>query len=89
MPQDSLPKTRRAFAILALLFVTLSCNASPVGPTLAGVDVTPPTIRASGGDNVLCCCRVVGTAVTNNRVAVHVTINYKAFDGVQQDPLAT
>jgi len=80
---------RLVLPLLWLVSHTLGCNASPVGPSLAGVDVTTPVIRPSTDNPALCCCRVAGTAVNRNSVAVHVTIKYKAFDGVREDPLVT
>jgi hypothetical protein len=81
--------TALAFALFALVSLAVGCNASPVGPSLAGVDVTSPVIQPSAGNSALCCCRVVGSAVNHNSVAVHVTIKYKAYDGVRKDPLVT
>jgi hypothetical protein len=86
---ESLPPARLIGPMLALVALALGCNSSPVGPTLSDVDVTTPAIRPSTNNPALCCCRVVGTAVNHNSVAVHVTIKYKAFDGVRADPLAT
>ena len=86
---ESLLSARLIGLLLALVSLALGCNSSPVGPTLSDVDVTAPVIRPSTNNPALCCCRVVGTAVNHNSVAVHVTIKYMAFDGVRQDPLVT
>jgi hypothetical protein len=77
------------FTLFAFASLIAGCNASPVGPSLSGVDVTAPVIQPSAGNPALCCCRVVGSAVNHNDVPVHVTIKYKAFDGVRKDPLVT
>lgn len=69
--------------------LSAGCNATPVGPSLADVVVSSPATAPSGSNRALCCCRVVGTATNQNTVPVHVTLTYKAFDGLREDPLAT
>jgi hypothetical protein len=74
---------------LAVGLAASGCNSSIVGPSLLDVTVSAPVTVPSGTNRALCCCRVTGTAVNNNAVPVHVTLKYKAFDGLREDPLAT
>lgn len=65
-------------------------DVTPTGPSLADIRLTGISLAASAGDASVCCCRVVGTAVNGNAVAVHATLRFSAYARPQDsDPLAT
>lgn len=94
---------RRGVATLAVLTLALAGAAAcdfTTGPDLvvefttqAGQAVPPaaPVLQstAAGGENFICCCRVIGRAINASEVPVHVTLKFEAFQDGEEDPIGT
>ena len=78
-----------AFVLVGLVMGSSSCRGLPNGPSLADLNVGPLRLEPTIGDPALCCCRVVGSVRNSNRVPVHVTFKFSAFDGERADPIST
>jgi hypothetical protein len=76
--------------VLGVAIVALaSCRGLPQGPSLADVTVSPLRLEPTIDDPSLCCCRIVGTARNDNRVPVHATFQFLAFDGERTEPISS
>jgi hypothetical protein len=73
----------------ALVALAPGCRGLPAGPSLSNLVIGQLTLQPTIGDPSLCCCRVVGTARNNNRVPLHATFKFSAFDGERTNPIAT
>jgi hypothetical protein len=60
--------------------IGIACRGLPAGPSLSNVTVGSLTLEPTIGNPGLCCCRVVGSVVNNNDVAVHATFKFDALD---------
>lgn len=74
---------------LAVAVLISSCRGVPTGPSLANITVAPLSLQPTIGDPSLCCCRVVGSATNTNRIPVHATFKFTAFDGERQQPISS
>ena len=88
-------KVRRAvfpfgFVLLSAL-VTLApgCRGLPNGPSLSNVTMGPLRLEPTLDDPALCCCRVIGLATNSNRVPVHATFKFSAFDGERAQAISS
>jgi len=70
---------------IALLVLLPACFET--GPTL-DVVVLQHALQATTGDDSRCCCHVVGTALNQSDVVVHVTLRFEAYKVDENDPIA-
>ena len=70
--------------------LTGACRGLPQGPSLSDITVSPLRLEPTLDDDpTLCCCRVVGTVRNNNRVPVHATFRFSAFDGERAEEISS
>lgn len=74
-----------------LLCVSIGCEGTPAGPSLADTTLTNVSLRPTlANDATACCCHVTGVLSNNNSVPVHVTIKFAAFQSsTSPDPFAS
>jgi hypothetical protein len=73
---------------LAVLVWISGCGSAPVGPSHFSITVGPLSLAPTADDAAVCCCRVVGTAKNQNRVPVHATFTFTAYDADRQRPIS-
>lgn len=66
-----------------------SCHGLPTGPSASAVVLSNLTLQSTTGNAALCCCRIAGTARNDNRIPVHATIKFSAFDASSSDAIST
>ena len=74
---------------LATAVLISSCRGLPIGPSLSAINLGPLSLQPTINDNTLCCCRVTGTVRNANKVPVHATFKFPAFDGTRQRPISS
>ena len=74
---------------VALLSFTAGCRGLPQGPSLSDVTVSPLRLEPTLADPALCCCRIVGSVRNNNRVPLHATFRFSAFDGERAEAISS
>jgi hypothetical protein len=73
----------------ALVSITAGCRGLPQGPSLSNVTVSPLRLEPTLDDPALCCCRIVGSVRNDNRVPVHATFKFSAFDGERTEAISS
>lgn len=73
----------------ALLTLAPGCRGLPQGPSLSNIAVSSLRLEPTLDDPALCCCRVVGSVRNENRVPVHATFKFSAFDGERTNAISS
>jgi hypothetical protein len=73
----------------ALVAMAPGCRGLPQGPSLANVTVSPLRLEPTLDDPALCCCRIVGSVRNDNKVPVHATFKFSAFDGERAQAISS
>jgi hypothetical protein len=75
---------------LLLALLSLGCEGTPLGPSLAEVTLENVGLRPTQGSRDACCCHVTGVVTNRTTAPVHVTLKFAAFQSqTSPDPFAS